>query len=319
MIDFRNSKVFKHSYNESFNALLKAGLKEDYASILADSFAVSDCFGVLTHGSALLDTYLNKINTGFFNLTPTFTIEKQTHSFASINDDNAIGAVSARHCLDIAIERAQIEGVYTVFSRNNNTFGAAFYYSLLAAEKGYICFITSNSPAQMATPNGKTKKLGTNPFSVVFPTKDGYPIIVDMATSIVAKSKIKNYKEKNLLLPDGWALDENGDPTNDPEKALKGFVLPMAGFKGYAIALSIDIFAGILSGASYLDKVGRFLNSNSCMDVGFMITVYNPKLIVNGDYYDKIGAYIKKLKSSSEGDEVILPGNDRIDFYIKSK
>ena len=319
MIDFRDSNLYRESFDVSFGKLVGAGLKKDDARILADSFAVSDCFGVRTHGSAMLDVYIDKIKNGFFNLEPRFLIERKTNSFSLIDGDDSIGAISARYCLDVAIEGAKKEGVYTVFSKNNNTLGAAFYYSLLAAEQGFICFVASNSPAQMAFPNSRVKMLGTNPFSIVFPTKKGYPIIVDMATSATAKSKIKEYKENNMLLPDGWALDENCNPTNDPEEALKGFLLPMAGFKGYAIALSIDVMAGFLSGASCLNNVGRFLGSEHGMDVGFMMTVYDPKIIVADDYYDKIDKYIDSIRSSCVDDDVILPGDDRVRFHSKMK
>lgn len=319
MIDFRDSKLYRESFDKSFELLIGAGLNKKDAATLADSFAVSDCFGVQTHGSALIDVYVEKIKHSFFNLNPEFIIEKKTNSFAIINGDNAIGAVSACYCLDYAINCAKKEGVYTIFSKNNNTFGAAFYYSMLSAEKGYICFITSNSPAQMSLPKNNVKILGTNPFSIVFPTKSGYPIIVDMATSAVAKSKIKEYMEKNMVLPDGWALDSKGNPTNNPQEALNGFVLPMAGFKGYAIALSIDIFAGFLSGSSYLNNVGRFLNSNNCMNVGFMMTVYNPKIIFGPDYYEQFDKYINNLKFSNSDEKPVLPGDDRVSFHSKTK
>ena len=203
----------------------------------------------------------------------------------------------------------------TVFGRNNNTFGPAFYYSLKAAEEGCIAFVTSNSPAQMAPFGGSEKMLGTNPFSAVIPVPDGDPIIIDFATSVVAKSKFKEYQKKGLKLPDGWALDESGNPTNDPEEGMKGFILPMAGFKGYGIAMLIDIVAGLLSGSAYLNQVGRFYsNDTKSMNVGFCISVMDPQQIFGEDYSNAIQQYVADLKQSrkAEGKDIVLPGDDRI-------
>jgi LDH2 family malate/lactate/ureidoglycolate dehydrogenase len=103
------------------------------------------------------------------------------------------------------------------------------------AKKGFIGIVLCNSPAQMTAPNGKSKLLGTNPLAIAVPNGEK-PIVLDMATSAVAKSKIKQMKEKGECIPLGWALDENYQPTQDAEAALKGYVLPMAGFKGYGLA-----------------------------------------------------------------------------------
>ena len=186
-----------------------------------------------------------------------------------------------------------------------------------AAEKGYIAFICSNSPAQMAPMGGCEKLLGTNPFATVIPVPGSDPIMVDMATSIVAKSKFKEYKNEGKPLPDGWALDNDGNPTTDPDKGMSGLILPMAGFKGYAISMLIDIFSGLLSGASYLDKVGRFYSEDGgSMSVGFYMTVIDPVAVCGEKYNQEIREYVDRIKNSKavEGKKIALPGEDRINF-----
>ena len=204
--------------------------------------------------------------------------------------------------------------MFTVFSKNNNTFGPAFYYPLLAADKGYIGLIASNSPAQMAVYGGKEKMLGTNPFSVVIPVPGDDPIIIDMATSVVAKSKFKEYKEKGMQLPEGWALDEDGKPTSDPEAGICGFVQPMSGFKGIGIAMIIDILSS-LSGSAFLNQVGRFYSeSKEGMNVGYYISVIDPAQIYGENYSIHIREYVKQLRNSAmiNGEKIVLPGDNRI-------
>ena len=206
---------------------------------------------------------------------------------------------------------------FQVFSKNNNTVGPAFYYPLKAAEQGLIAILFSNSPAQMAPVGGKEKMLGTNPFSTVILVPGSEPLIVDMATSIVAKSKFKQYKEAGMPLPEGWALDEHGRPTTDPEEGIKGFVLPMAGFKGYGIAMLIDILSGLLSGAAFLNKVGRFYSvDNNPMNIGFCCVAIDPRIVMGDNYNTTIVDYVNTLRNSQRvGDEpIVLPGDDRITF-----
>ena len=129
-------------------------------------------------------------------------------------------------------------------------------------------------------------------------------------------AKFKQYKEAGKLLPNGWALDKDGKPTNAPDEGIQGMVLPMAGFKGYGIAMLIDIMSGVLSGAAYLNKVGRFYSEDgSGMNVGFYMTVIDPVAVLE-EYDEIITDFINRLKTSKPGvdGKIILPGDDRIKF-----
>lgn len=304
---------------EIYNRLLEVGVAKDQAEIVADCFATADEYGVTSHGINVLPSHIDKVlnPNGGYNLTPSLEIIRQTPSFAVIDGDNGIGPVVADYCMNYAVERARNVGVFHVFSRNNNTFGPAFYYPLKAAEKGMIGIIFSNTPAQMAPFGGKEKMLGTNPFAVVIPVPGSDPIIVDMATSVVAKSKFKQYKEQGKQLPDGWALDVNGLPTNDPDEGMKGLVQPMAGFKGYGIAMLIDIISGLVSGAAFLNKVGRFYSEEGkCMNVGFCCIAMDPHMILGDEYDMIINDFVSTLRNSERVGEspITLPGDDRIKF-----
>lgn len=300
--------------------LLQNHVPESQAEIIADVMITADAYGVTSHGVAILDSHIDRLNRGGYNLAPKFNVIRETAAFAVIDGDNAMGPVSANYCMNYAVTNAKESGVFTVFSRNNNTFGPAFYYSLKAAERGCIAFICSNSPAQMAPIGGKEKMLGTNPFSAVIPVPGRDPIIIDMATSVVAKSKFKEYKSAHKPLPDGWALDKNGNPTNDPDEGIQGLIQPMAGFKGYSISMLIDIVSGILSGAAYLNKVGRFYSEdNNSMNVGFYITAFSPEIICGEDYGVRIKEFAEMLKNSAatDGKKILLPGEDRISSYYR--
>lgn len=240
---------------------------------------------------------------------------KQSPSFTVIDAGNAIGAVSAGYAVDVCIERATVYGMHTVFARHCNTFGPAFYYVEKIAKQGMIGFVCSNAPAAMPAFNGLEPMLGTNPMAFACPSKTQSIVVLDMATSIVAKSKFEMARIKGEQLPEGWALDKDGHPTTDPVEAIKGFVLPMAGFKGYGIAMAIDLLAGFLSGASFLNRVNKFYSQNDKgMDVGQMFMAINPAMVYDGDFLEDMDEYIINLRTSRvvEGKTIALPGDDRI-------
>lgn len=303
------------------NALINNGVANQQAEIISDCFATADEYGVTSHGINVLQAHIDKIKRGGYNLHPNLQIISETPSFAIVDGDNSFGPVSADYCMRYAVKQAKAVGVFHVFSKNNNTVGPAFYYPLKAAEMGCIGIIFSNSPAQMAPFGGKEKLLGTNPFSAVIPVPGGDPIIIDMATSIVAKSKFKQYKEEGKRLPDGWALDENGNPTNDPDEGMKGLVLPMAGFKGYGIAMLIDLISGLISGAAFLNNVGRFYTTdNKGMNIGFCCIAIDPYVIMGEKYSSAIIEYVNTIRNSKRSGEspICIPGDDRLAFYKKN-
>ncbi len=294
--------------------LTAAKVSGQQAQIVADCFAEADLCGVSTHGMAVLPAHLKKIHRGGYNLAPDMAVVKQTAAFAQVDADNAIGAVSAVFCMEKAIEMSKESGVYTVFCKNANTYGPAFYYPLLAARQGLIGMTFCNSPAAMPVWNGKDRLLGTNPFAVAIPSKSHAPIIFDMATSKVAKSKINEARLNNQTIPDDWALDEHGDPTTDPVEAIRGLMLPMGGFKGYGLALTIDILSGVISGASYLSNVGKFYSQdNSCMDVGQTFIAIDPSVVFDGDFPAVMDGYIEQIRRSrAAGDgSPVLPGDNK--------
>lgn len=284
-------------------------VSDEQSEILADTMLEADMRGIHTHGVSVFPAYIKKVQSNGLNLKTDSIVLQQTEAFAIVDANNQFGMVSAYRCMSLAIEKAKTSGIYTVFCRNANTFGAAFKYAKMAIEKKMIGMCMSNSPSAMPAWGGNKKILGTNPFAIGIPADKEGPILIDMATSIVAKSKINEARKEGKAIPFGWAVDENGLPTTDPIEAIKGMVLPMAEHKGYAIAMAIDILAGVLSGAGYLNNINKFYSgSNECMNVGHCFIAINPTLIFGEDFYTTIDKYILEVKES--GNDVCYPGEN---------
>ena len=285
----------------------------DDARVFVDSMLSADICGVSTHGIRMLPSYVQKIDNGDFAFVTPETV-KQLPSFSILDARDTIGAVSASYAARLAVRMAKTSGIHAVFSRNANTFGPGFYYAEEIANKGMVGFVSCNAPAAMPTFNGLEAMLGTNPLAFAMPTESYGNIVIDMATSVVAKSRFGVAKARGEKLEPGWALDKNGNPTVDPDEGIQGFVLPMAGFKGYGLAMMIDIVSGFLSGAGFLNGVGKFYSQDgACMNVGHLIVAINPELIYDGDFLQDADKYIEKLRLSKTipGKRIVIPGEDR--------
>ena len=297
------------------------GLSEKDSEIISRCYIEADLAGVSTHGVNVFPEHLRKIIKGIYKKVPNIKIQKETNSFAVLDGDKSAGPIAAFKGMQLSVKKAEKEGIFTTFVNNTNTIGPAFFYNNIALEKNMIGITLTNSPSAMAPTNGKEKLLGTNPLAISIPALKQKPIIYDIATSQVAKSKIKEALESNKKIPLGWATDIEGNPTENPEEAIRGLVLPMAGYKGYGLSMCIDILSGVISGARYLNKVGKFYGSDSCMEVGVTLIAINPKIIIGKEFYQRMDEYISTIKNSSrvrQEQEIYLPGENRINSREKN-
>ena len=291
---------------------VKNGLGQSDASIVTNCLLEAELAGISTHGVSMIPSHIKKCKKGY-NLNAQLLIEKETPSFTLYNADNAIGMISAWKCIKRGVEMSSNTGIHAVFCNNANTFSAAYCYVKYAVDNGKIAIVMSNAPAQMAPLGGKNKMLGTNPLAIGIPTNDNHPFILDMATSAVAKSKIN---EAVILgkkeIPYGWATDSEGNPTNNPNEAIKGLILPMAGPKGYGLSMAIDILAGLLSRAAFLNGVNKFYSEdNECMNVGHVFFVIDPVVLYGNDFYQDMHEYLNTIRNSEpiKGQKIYVPGD----------
>jgi (2R)-3-sulfolactate dehydrogenase (NADP+) len=298
-----------------YEVLLAAALPVDQAQTVSDCLLEAELCGVVSHGVSTLGSHIKKIKSGGYNIHPHLRVERESPSFAVADADNAIGFVSAAHCMEYAIQKSRENGIFTVASHGGNTYGAAFYYALMAARQGLIGITFCNGPAAMPVWGGRDRLLGTNPFAIAVPCGGEKYIIFDMATSKAAKSKINQARINQEEIPSGWALDENGEPTTDPIRAINGLILPMEGYKGSGLAMTIDILAGVLSGASFLNNVGKFYSrDDACMNVGQTFISIDPAQIYGDNFTGAMEDYIAAIKSSAatEGQSIRIPGENRL-------
>lgn len=232
-----------------------AGLPEQDAALAADTLIQADLWGHQSHGLLRLGWYYARLQSGAMKALTQTSLVVDAGAVAVMDGHDGVGQVIARRAVDQAVARAKNHGVGVVSIRNSNHFGTCMYYTRIGAEQGCVMVLMSNAGPNMAPWGGLKKKIGTNPWSIAVPGGVQGPVVMDMANSGVARGKIYLANKRREKIPDHWAIDAQGRPTTDPQAALEGFILPMAGHKGYVMGTMVDILSGVLSGSQFLDRV----------------------------------------------------------------
>ena len=289
-----------------------AGMPAADAQLVADTLVQADLWGHQSHGVLRLGWYLERIRNGVMKpvTTPEFVIDAGT--IAVIDGHDGVGHVVTELATREAIKRAKAHGLGAVGVRMSNHFGTCMYYTRMGALEGCAMFLTSNGGPAMAPWGGRKKIIGTNPFSVATPAGRHPPFLMDMANTGVARGKIYLARNKRQPIPEGWAIDADGAPTTDAQAAIDGIILPMAGHKGYALAMMVDVLSGVLTGSGFLSQVHSPYKTDEKSNCGhFMIAINIEAFQPLAAFNARMEEYIAELKSvplAKGHDAVFYPG-----------
>ncbi|MCL6563968.1 MAG: Ldh family oxidoreductase [Firmicutes bacterium] len=233
-------------------SLLRAvGVPEEDGQITAHVLIEAELTGRHTHGLNRLPLYVERVERGLIRPVPELSWQGGGQpAVALLDGGNGLGPVVAWRAMEEAVARARRYGTAVVAVRHSNHCGAMSVYCHQAAQAGVVLMALTNSPPGIPPWGGRQAFLGTNPIAFGFPREPGQPpLVIDLATSVVARGNIIEAARLGQPIPEGWAIDAEGNPTTDAKQALAGAVLPMAGPKGYALALAVEVLSGVLSGA----------------------------------------------------------------------
>ena len=289
-----------------------AGMPEADARLVADTLVQADLWGHQSHGVLRLGWYLDRVRNKVMNpvTTPEFVVD--AGAVAVIDGHDGVGHVLTVLATKEAVKRAKAHGIGAVGVRNSNHFGTCMYYTMMGAREGCVMFLTTNGGPAMAPWGGRRKIIGTNPWSVAAPVGSRAPFVVDMANTGVARGKIYLARNKHLPIPLGWAINNAGEPTTDPQEAIDGIILPMAEHKGYAIAAMVDVLSGVLTGSGFLSAVHspyKTAEKSNCghLMIAMNIAAFQPLAEFNLRMEQFI-TEIKAVPTAKGFDEVFYPG-----------
>jgi LDH2 family malate/lactate/ureidoglycolate dehydrogenase len=307
---------------------LKKGMSAAHARISADVLTSADLRGIDSHGVARLSGYLRLIDSGRINVDPNLQFERRKKTQLRLNADGAIGLVSAHLAMQECIKITHDYGTAWSGIYNSNHFGIAAHHAMLGFEHRYVGFAMTNASPLVVPANGTERMLGTNPICVAIPGKNGKSFVMDMASATAANGKLEIAQRKNTSIPQGWAIDAEGNPSKDPNiLSHKGALLPLGsdaehGFhKGYALGAWVDIFSAVLTGASWgpwAPPFVSFLNPSTNAPgkgLGHFVGCWDLDGFNDVDTaQDELDAWIVRFKTShaTQGHAVLIPGEPEL-------
>jgi LDH2 family malate/lactate/ureidoglycolate dehydrogenase len=254
----------------SIALLQKAGVPRSQAETIAEIVVEADLRGVESHGLLRLPAYIHRVQAGLMTAVTEVKTVTERGATVLLDAQSGFGQVAGVVAMSQAIDRARQYGVGVAAVKNANHFGIAAHYAMMALPHRMIGIVTANAAPSMAAWGGAAPVLGTNPICIAIPTGGDVDIVLDMASSMVARGKIRLAASKGERIPLGWALDAEGCPTEDPQDALKGTVVPIGGPKGYGLALIVDVLSGVMTGADFGTRLTSVHELKQHSSVGFV-------------------------------------------------
>lgn len=306
-------------------AMCMCGMDASAARVAVDVLVTTDLWGVFSHGTKSLRQYLKRMREGGLKSNARPHVVSEGPAWAVYDGDDALAMVSCCQAMELAVTKARAVGLGMVTLRNSCHFGAAGYYAMLAARHGMIGLAMSNADPNMCVPGGKGKIIGNNPMAYAIPAEEGRPLILDMALSAVAAGKINIAAEQGKSVPSGWLADEEGSPTTNPALyPAHANLMPMAGHKGYGLAVLVEVLSAILPGAGLLGEVISWNCGRDSVPTGHgaaFIAIDVQAMIPPDQFKSRIESMIRSIRSAPKAagsDRIYLPGEMEWDRHSRA-
>jgi LDH2 family malate/lactate/ureidoglycolate dehydrogenase len=305
------------------NILIKSGMNLKDAEIISDTLMFAELRNVKSHGIVRLPTYIERMQKGVVNLNAEMKfINNNYAAVTTLDADNGMGQLAGHMAMKEAMRIARLYGIGMVAVKNSNHFGVASYYSMMALEENMIGLAMTNASPAIAPFGTKTPLLGTNPLTAAVPAGSEKPVVLDMSMSTVARGKIRMYALQNKEMPMDWGLDVDGNPTSDPNEALKGSLVPIGGVKGSGLSLIVDLLTGVLTGTSITGEVKNITDMTDPSNTSHMFIALNISSFRDTEEYKgDVDAVIQKIKKlpPKGNNEVFMAGEIEQNLMDKRK
>jgi L-2-hydroxycarboxylate dehydrogenase (NAD+) len=284
----------------SHDILTRRGLEEKEAAIITDILLEAELRGRQTHGFIRLPKIAEQCSAGGWK---AISVTRDGPAYALIDGAGNLGYLVAHRCTQMAMEKAKASGVGIVGAFNSGHCGMLGYYATAVADAGLVGLAMCDTSPRIVPTGGKQRVLGTNPIAAGFPSGNGQ-ILVDFSTAAITNGQILVALKNGSAIPGGCALDPEGNATTDPESAMRGSVVAFGGHKGYALAVMVQVFSGILVNAAVVPEPGK--------NYGFFVLAISPSIFLNDSVFRAgVDELIRELKWAgvAEGSsEILVPG-----------
>lgn len=302
-------------------AYASLGLPAEDAEKCALQTVDAELRGVSSHGCVRFGVFVDRLRKGTANPRPNLKTVTDLPAFALLDGDLGMSAVVAGRAMEIAMEKAESGGIGAAALRRSSHTGHIGYLAAMALQKGMIGIVISGATGNLAPWGGVDRLIGNNPIAFAIPSHQEYPIIFDMATSKVARGYVLLAAKAGEPIPEGWALDPDGNPTTDAALGAKGTMLPLGDYKGYGLAMMFSFLTAALSGNGFDADQPDWLDSDEDFALPMLAIAIDPDRCLGGDYQAAVDASIRRIKGSGLApgfDEIRIPGEGSHRRYLQS-
>lgn len=290
-----------------------AGMPPEDAAFSAQSLVETNLWGIDSHGVLRAPLYFKRLRSGAINPAPNIQVVKEAGSLEVLTGDDGMGFVVGRETMKRAIALAEQYTIGMAGAIRSNHFGAAAIYARMATAKGMIAIVMTNVIPNMVAPGGSQPITGNNPIAFGVPTFGEFPFILDISLSNVAGGKLLLASKKKEKIPMDWATDKEGRPTDDPDRAFAGFLLPVGGHKGLGLSYFVDIMSGLITGGVFQHAMkSMYKHAEEPSLTCHQMIVINPLALLSREaMQSRMDAFTQTIKDSpmwDESREMLLPG-----------
>ena len=290
--------------------LMAHNVEQRNASLTIASLLRAEMEGLPSHGFSRIPYYAAQSAAGKVDGHAVPLVERVKPGVVTVDARCGFAFRAFADGLPVAAQAAQESGVALLAVRNSHHAGVLGFPVADLAEQGFVALGFANSPASLAPYGGTKVTFGTNPLAMACPRKNAPPLVIDLSMGLLARGKILQAAKKGELIPEGAAVDAQGNPTRDPAKAFDGALLPFGGPKGYALALMVEIMSAALTGATLaIEASSLFTPDGPAPRLGQSFLVMNPAASAGATFVDRVEqllAYINDQPGTR------LPGDRRI-------
>jgi len=302
-----------HQFAEQ--VLAKSGLPHPDADLLARHLVWADLRGISWLGVSKIPQYVERLRAGGVSTGAPPTVVRRRGGVLLVDGHDGFGQVVGHRAMTLVAEAAAEAGIAAAAVRNTTSAGALGYYASLAADRRLIGLAINNSQPLQAAPGGTEKVVGNQAFAIASPASRHPPLLLDMATSAVSLARVHGHQLRGEPLPDGVALTAGGTPTVDPVAALTGLLLPMAGHRGFGLALIWEILTGVLAGGPFSAGVSGPDVVDRPQGVSLFLLALDPTIALPyRDFVARVDELVDRMHGSARApgvDRITVPGERR--------
>jgi LDH2 family malate/lactate/ureidoglycolate dehydrogenase len=301
-------------------AYVETGVPAAEAETIAHLLVRSDLRGVESHGVTRLPIYILRLQKGYVRKECKITAVRDRGPTAFLEAHGSMGHIAAYRSMEKAIAKAEEYGIGWVSVKDSGHFGVAGLFPMMALQKDFIGYVVSNSAPMMFPLGGRERIIGNNPMAYAIPADQCPPVVLDFSLGVVPSGKLILARKKGEKIPLGWAIDKNGEPTDDPYEGYEGggSLIPMGGHKGYGMALVHEMLTAVLTGGKLTRQIKSLYEEDNTGIQGtcHSFMAIDPDCFIGKQVFkEEMDRYIKGIKESAKAGnvaEIIIPGEPEL-------